>query len=368
MIVAPESTDDLTSPETLFVREGTLGRIILNRPRAMNALTHGMVTTIGAQLTEWEIDASVETVLIQGAGDRGLCAGGDIVSLYSDITGSGNGASRFWADEYALNLQISTYSKPYVAIMDGVVLGGGVGVSVHGSVRVVTERTKIGMPEVGIGFVPDVGGTWLLARAPGELGKHVGLTGGTFSGADALELGFADHFVASGHLDQFVEALASMSISDALLRFESDPPHSDLAASRAWIDECYDSNDATEILARLSAADDEDARDSAAVIRTKSPLAVAVTLESIRRARIAQSLADVLNQEYRVSLRFASGEEMAEGIRAQVIDKDRQPRWSPTTLAQVRPETIDAYFAPLPRGELGLSLSTPHAQESGSRS
>jgi enoyl-CoA hydratase len=366
--MAPESTDDLTPPETLFVRDGTLGRIILNRPRAMNALTQGMVTTIAAQLAEWDVDPSVETVLIQGAGDRGLCAGGDIVSLYRDIRGAGDEAGQFWADEYALNLQISTYSKPYVAIMDGVVLGGGVGVSAHGSVRVVTERTKIGMPEVGIGFVPDVGGTWLLARAPGELGTHVGLTGGTFSGSDALELGLADHFVASDHLAEFVESLGSMSVSDALLRFESDPPASELASSRRWIDECYNSTDATEILARLTAAAEEDARASAAVIRTKSPLAVAVTLESIRRARAAASLADVLNQEYRVSLRFAAGGEMAEGIRAQVIDKDRQPRWSPTTLAQVRPETIDAYFAPLPRGELGLSLSTPHAQESGSRS
>jgi enoyl-CoA hydratase len=363
--VASESTDDLTLPETLFVRDGTLGRIILNRPRAMNALTHGMVTAIAGQLAEWEVDASVETVLIQGAGERGLCAGGDIVSLYRDIRGSGDEAARFWADEYALNLQISRYSKPYVAIMDGVVLGGGVGVSAHGSVRVITERTKIGMPEVGIGFVPDVGGTWLLARAPGELGTHVGLTGGTFSGADALVLGLADHFVASDHLDQFVESLASMSASDALLRFESDPPASELAESRGWIDECYNSTDATEILARLSAAAEQDARASAAVVHSKSPLAVAVTLESIRRARGAASLADVLDQEYRVSIRFAAGGEMAEGIRAQVIDKDRQPHWSPATLAQVRAEDVDAYFTPLQRGELGLSLPTTHAQEKG---
>jgi enoyl-CoA hydratase len=364
--VATESTDEPTLSETLFSRDGALGRIILNRPRALNALTHEMVTAIAAQLAEWEVDPSVETVLIRGAGDRGLCAGGDIVSLYRDITGSGDGAARFWADEYALNLQISTYSKPYVAIMDGVVLGGGVGVSAHGSVRIVTERTKIGMPEVGIGFVPDVGGTWLLARSPGELGTHVSLTGGTFSGADALELGLADHFVASDHLDEFGESLASMSVPDALLRFESDPPASELAASRFWIDECYNSSDALEILNRLAEAVAEDARATAEVIRSKSPLAVAVTLESIRRARAATTLAEVLNQEYRVSLRCAAGGEMAEGIRAQVIDKDRQPRWSPATLEQVSREDVDGYFAPLQRGELGLSLSTPHAQEIGS--
>jgi len=331
--------------EVLFEREGILGRIVLNRPRAMNALTFGMVTAIAAQLRAWEHDPEVETVAIVGAGERGLCAGGDIVSLYHDIQSDKDAAGRFWSDEYALNLAIAGYPKPYVAIMDGIVLGGGVGVSAHGSVRVVTERTKIGMPEVGIGFVPDVGGTYLLSRAPGELGTHAALTGGSFSGADAIELGLADHFVESVHLDEFVDALTSMSAHDALLRFASDAPPSALALARPWIDASYSSNDPVDILGRLAASTNEDARATADIIRSKSPIAVAVTLESLRRAEATATLAEVLDTEYRVGMHFVAGTEMAEGIRAQVIDKDRNPHWSPATLAQVTRADVDRYFA-----------------------
>ena len=333
--------------EVLFDAAGIRGRIVLNRPRAMNALTFGMVAAIAARLSEWEHDARVHTVVIVGAGDRGLCAGGDIVSLYRDIQNDKDAAGRFWLDEYALNLAIASYPKPYVAIMDGVVLGGGVGVSAHGSVRVVTERTRIGMPEVGIGFVPDVGGTYLLSRAPGELGTHAALTGGSFSGADAIELGLADHFVESKLLGEFMDALTSMSAADAVLRFASDAPPSALAQARSWIDECYSSDDAVDILGRLSGSPNEDARAAAEVIRSKSPTAVAVTLESLRRARTTATLSQVLDTEFRVGMHFVAGTEMAEGIRAQVIDKDRTPRWSPATLAQVTRADIDEYFAPL---------------------
>ena len=333
----------------LFAREGILGRITLNRPRAMNALTFDMVTAIATQLREWETDSDVETVLIEGAGERGLCAGGDIVSIYHDIRTDPQAAGRFWADEYALNLAIAEYPKPYVAIMDGVVLGGGVGVSAHGSVRVVTERTKVGMPEVGIGFVPDVGGTYLLSRAPGELGTHAALTGGSFSGADAIELGLADHFVPSDRLDEFTDALVSMSAHDALLRFATDAPRSALATARPWIDECYSSDEAIDILGRLAASSVDDARATAEVIRSKSPTAVAVTLESLRRAKRTATLEEVLETELRVGMRFVAGTEMAEGIRAQVIDKDRNPRWSPATLAQVSRAEVDGYFAPAPQ-------------------
>jgi enoyl-CoA hydratase len=215
------------------------------------------------------------------------------------------------------------------------------------------------MPEVGIGFVPDVGGTWLLARAPGELGTHAGLTGGSFSGADALALGLADHFVASDHLAELIESLASLSPADALLRFASEAPPSTLSASRSWITECYASHDPQEIVARLAASSDEDARATAEIIRSKSPTAVAVTLESLRRAREAGTLAEVLDTEFRVSLNFAAGPDMAEGIRAQVIDKDRSPHWSPPTLSEVSRRDIESYFAPVAQGELGLSTTTP---------
>jgi enoyl-CoA hydratase len=351
-VTISEQADEVEQ-EVVFSREGIAGRILLNRPRAMNSLTFGMVTAIAAQLDQWRDDDGVHTVLITGSGDRGLCAGGDIVSLYRAIHDDEELAATFWAHEYRLNLAIAKYPKPYVAIMDGVVLGGGVGVSAHGSVRVVTERTKIGMPEVGIGFAPDVGGTWLLSQAPGQLGTHAGLTGGSFSGADAIVLGLADYFVPSERLQDLVDSLASVPAAEAIRRFATDAPPSHLAASRPWIDECYASDDATAIVANLDASQVDAARETAALIRSKSPTGVAVTLESLRRATGA-NLAEVLNTEYRVSLRFAQGTEMAEGIRAQVIDKDRSPRWSPATLEQVTRQQVDVFFAPLPGAELGL--------------
>jgi len=200
--------------DVLVERRGHLGHLVLNRPKAINSLTHSMVIAIAAVLDEWESDGSVATVLISGAGERGLCAGGDIVAIYSDAittdaTSGGVASASFWADEYALNAHIARYSKPYVAFMDGVVLGGGVGVSAHGSVRIVTERTRLGMPETGIGFVPDVGGTFLLSRAQGELGTHLALTAASVTGADAIALGLADHFVESDRLGDLALALGT---------------------------------------------------------------------------------------------------------------------------------------------------------------
>ena len=351
--------------EVLFERRGRVGHIILNRPAAMNALTIWMVNDIRGQLDQWEADDGVETVLISGAGERGLCAGGDIVALYREVRSGGTGAADFWADEYTLNARIANFPKPYVALMDGVVLGGGVGISAHGSVRVVTERTKIGMPEVTIGFVPDVGGTWLLANAPGELGTHAGLTGGAFTGADAIALGLADYFVPSDRLEALVTALESTPATDALMQFSEDPPPSALLAAQSWIDECYAGNDAAEIVHRLAASPIEDAQSAATVIRSKSPTAVAVTLESLRRAGVLGSLEDVLNQEYRVSRGFAAGTEMLEGIRAQVIDKDRQSKWSPPMLEEVRRSDVDRYFEPHGDRELGLIAATLETSHTG---
>ncbi|MFB9716615.1 3-hydroxyisobutyryl-CoA hydrolase, partial [Arthrobacter methylotrophus] len=195
--------------EVLFEKRGHLGVVTLNRPQAVNALTSGMVHAMLEQLTAWADDDAVKTVLVRGAGDRGLCAGGDIVAIYDDMLRHGDQTADFWAAEYRLNSLISRYPKPYVAFMDGLVLGGGVGISAHGSVRVVTERTRTGMPETTIGFVPDVGGTLLLSRSPGESGTHAALTGAHLSGADALFLGLADHFVPSESLPALAEALES---------------------------------------------------------------------------------------------------------------------------------------------------------------
>lgn len=341
--------------EVLFERRGHLGVITLNRPKAVNALTAGMVAAMLEQLTAWADDDGVATVLVHGAGERGLCAGGDIVAIYRDLLAGGTQTAAFWQDEYRLNSLIARYPKPYVALMDGLVLGGGVGVSAHGSLRVVTERTRTGMPETTIGFVPDVGGTWLLAKSPGEAGTHAALTGAHLSGADALFLGLADHYVPSENLAALAVALESESAEAAVVRFSEPAPPSALEAQRGWIDTCYAGNDAEEILRRLETNGDAggEADEAAKTVEMKSPTAVKVTLESLRRAKDL-TLEEALAQEYRVGLRCLAGPDFREGIRAQVVDKDRTPRWKPATLSEVRAADVERFFAPLGDRELNL--------------
>jgi enoyl-CoA hydratase len=342
--------------DVLFERRGLLGVITLNRPRAVNALTAGMVDLLLRQLTAWADDGGVATVLVQGAGERGLCAGGDIVAIYRDMLHAGNATAGFWQTEYRLNSLIARYPKPYVALMDGLVLGGGVGVSAHGDLRVVTERTKMGMPETTIGFAPDVGGTFLLSHAPGEAGTHAALTGAHLGPGDALFLGLADHYVPSHSLPRLVAALENEGPADAVARFSDEPPAAELAGQREWIDACYAGDDAEEIVARLRAwtgTGQEYAREAADSIEAKSPTSVKVTLASLRRAANL-TLDEALAQEYRAGIRFLAGPDFREGIRAQVVDKDRKPRWKPATLAEVRPGQVDRFFQPLDGGELDL--------------
>ena len=339
--------------EVLFERRGRLGVVTLNRPKAVNALTAGMAAAMLETLTDWATDDDVAAVLVRGAGDRGLCAGGDIVAIYRDMADAGRATAEFWAVEYRLNLLISDYPKPYIAFMDGLVLGGGVGISAHGSVRIVTERTRTGMPETTIGFVPDVGGTFLLSRSPGETGTHAALTGAHLSGADAIFLGLADTFVPSDRLDDLAAALETEPVKDAVARVAEPAPSSVLAAQQEWIDACYAGDDAGEIVRRLRTVGGE-AADVAGTIEAKSPTAVKVALASLRRAA-GLDLAGALEQEYRVGLRFLDGPDFREGIRAQVIDKDRTPHWQPASLDEVRDADVEAYFAPLGDRELQLT-------------
>lgn len=346
----------LDTDEVLFERRGHLGIVTLNRPRAVNALSAGMVKAMLQQLAAWADDDAVATVLVRGAGDRGLCAGGDIVAIYKDVLHGGTETAEFWADEYRLNSLIARYPKPYVAFMDGLVLGGGVGVSAHGSVRIVTERTRTGMPETTIGFVPDVGGTFLLSRSPGETGTHAALTGAHLSGADALFLGLADHFVPSENLAALAEALESSTAEAAVGRFAQAAPDSAIAGQREWIDAAYAYDDAEEIVRSLRSLGESspEAASAADTIETKSPTSVKVTLASLRRVP-GMSLEEALDQEYRVGLRCLAGPDFREGIRAQVVDKDRNPQWKPPTLAEVRESDVEGYFAPLGDRELGLA-------------
>jgi enoyl-CoA hydratase len=326
--------------------ENGVGLITLNRPKAINSLTHPMVNAISKVLTDWEHDGDITAVVLSGAGERGLCAGGDIVVIYHSARADGSEARQFWYDEYLMNAQIGRFSKPYVALMDGIVMGGGVGVGAHGSVRVVTDTTKMAMPEVGIGLLPDVGGTLILSRAPGLLGFHAALTGAPFDGADAIAMGFADHYVPHAKLADFRQSIVDDGVDAALAAHAIEPPASNLLAQRRWIVECFAGDTVEDIIAALRGHDAGPANDAANLIATRSPISVSVALEAVRRAANLETLEDVLRQEYRTSCGALRSHDLVEGIRAQVIDKDRNPKWSPPSLARVTEADVEEYFKP----------------------
>jgi enoyl-CoA hydratase len=348
--------------DVLLHTQGRTGRVTLNRPAALNALTHGMVLRIDEALTAWEHDPAVETVVITGAGERGLCAGGDIRAIHDDARhGDGSASTAFWRDEYRLNARIARYPKPYVAVMDGIVMGGGVGVSAHGSVRIVTERSRIAMPETGIGFAPDVGGTHLLGRAPGELGTYLALTGEQIGAQDALLCGLADHHMPSTALPDFLDDLADLPVPEALARHVRTAPPGELADHREWIDACFSAGTVEEIVQRLHDHGDPAAAATARTLLGRSPTALKVTLAALRRARRLGTLERVLDQEFRLSCAALGTPDLVEGIRARIIDKDHAPRWSPATLQDVADADVERWFTPSPERELGLeAVSSPH--------
>lgn len=331
---APGHTDDVR-----YAVHGPVGRVRLHRPAAINALTRPMIRSMLDRLGSWAEDPAVQVVLVDGAGDRGLCAGGDVRALREAIrAGRVDEALGFWEDEYALNALIADYPKPYVAWMDGVVMGGGIGISAHGSHRWVTPRAKVAMPETAIGFFPDVGGLWFLSRAPGELGTHVALTGLPVTAADAVVLGLADRVVeATDPLPLVEELLAGRDANG------SDPTYAPLLRERDWVDACYTGSDPVEILRRLEQHPSPEAREAGAVVAGRSPHSVAVTLEALRRAA-SLDVAGVLAQDRALGPAFARHPDFAEGVRALLVDKDRSPRWQPPTLAEVRREDVLAAF------------------------
>ncbi|MGP3769193.1 enoyl-CoA hydratase/isomerase family protein [Streptomyces sp. SDT5-1] len=335
--------------------EGRAAYLTLNRPRALNSLTHAMLRTTAEALDIWEHDPAVGTVVLQGAGERGLCAGADIRLFHDDARSGDHRASQdFLRDEYRLNSRIAHYPKPYVAVMDGIVMGGGVGLSAHGGIRIVTERSKVAMPEVGIGLVPDVGGTYLFTRAPGRLGTHLALTGTAIGAADALLCGLADHYVPSDALPALLSALAQEEPETVVARHAAPAPPGVLDGQRHWIDACYAADTVEEIVERLFATGEIAAKEAADLILSRSPMAVKATLESLHRAARLDTLEQTLDQEYRVICAALHTHDLPEGIRAQIIDKDRDPHWSPATLGEVHRADVERYFAPLGEGELGL--------------
>ena len=339
--------------EIILRQDAQLARITLNRPRAINALSLGMVRTMRAALERWRSDPAVGTVLIDGAGERGLCAGGDVRIAWESLRSDGSLADAFWDEEYALNATIAGYPKPVVAFMDGVVMGGGVGISAHARHRVVTERSMIAMPETIIGFTPDVGASFLLSRVPGAVGLRLALTGNRIDGGDALYCGLADHFVPSERLTALAVLLSRTSADEAIATVAAPPPDSGLAIHRGWIDAAYSGETVEAIVTALQVRPEPQAAADADDLAARSPTSLKVTLRSIRSAQALPDLAACLAQERRLVHALTRRPDFMEGVRAQVIDKDRAPRWSPSTLAEVTDAMVASCFedhAPGPAG------------------
>lgn len=325
--------------------EARLGHLTLNRPERINALDLDTIAAVGVALADWATDPAVELVLIDGAGERGLSAGGDLRALYEAMAGQGLPPSTFWAREYEVNATIAHFAKPVVAIMDGIVFGGGVGISAHARVRVVTERSLVAMPETAIGLYPDVGALYLLARAPGEFGTHAALTGARLDAAQAIHAGLADMIVPVAQLPGLVHSLQAGRLPEAAGPPGAGSPPAPIGHPD-WIDAAYRFDTVSEIIAALAARPEPAAAQALQTLRAMSPTSLAVTLAGIRRARTL-SLDEVLEQDIRVCARFLDHPDLREGIRAQIIDKDRRPRWNPAELADVDPADVAAFFAPL---------------------
>ncbi|MBR1224459.1 MULTISPECIES: enoyl-CoA hydratase/isomerase family protein [unclassified Bradyrhizobium] len=349
------------SPEGDLIarREGSCGVIRLNRPKAINAVTLEMFRDIDKALDQFEADPAVAVILLEGAGERGLCAGGDIRALWESSKVAGDLGKILWREEYILNARIKRFPKPYVAFMDGIVMGGGVGLSAHSSHRVVTERTKLAMPEVGLGFFPDVGGTWLLSHSPGEIGTYFGLTGQTMNGPDAVNARFADAVVPSAKLAALREALTkvrpgatSAEIKTLIDGFATGETAGPVAAMQAKIDNWFAHDRMEDIVAALQRDGSELAQATLKTLGEKSPRGMVVTLKLLRLARASSSLEECLMREYRAALEVFASDDFREGVRAAVIDKDRSPKWSPPRIEDVTPAMQAPYFAEIGADEL----------------
>jgi enoyl-CoA hydratase len=353
-VTVPEPED---ATGVLRVRRiGHLGRITLDRPAQINALTLEMIVRMRTALLRWEADPRIRQVLIDGAGERGFCAGGDIRVVHESARDRTGEAGRLWREEYLLDALIGDYAKPVVVVMDGVTMGGGIGLGGHASHRLVTERSVLAMPEVKLGISPDVGGTLLFARAPGLLGRHLAMTGDRFGPGDAVHLGIADSYVRTSRLPRLLELLTTETAGDAVAAVGEPPPPSPLQASRAWIDDSYSADDAGAVLTRLRNCGVPDAAAAADRIEAASPLAVCVALRAVERAGDAGTLPAVLGQDLRIGLRLIEGSDPVEGIRSVVIDKTHRPRWRQSSVADVRGADVDRCFESLGAAELCAHL------------
>jgi enoyl-CoA hydratase len=346
--------------DILFERNGVAGLITLNRPDALNAVTHAMVRALAEQLATWASDPAVTRIVVTAAGGRAFSVGGDLRALY-DLGRAGryDDALRFWRDEYRLNALIKRYRKPYVSIVDGLTMGGGVGIAIHGSHRVAGDSFRFAMPEVGIGFFPDIGATWFLSRLAGEAGTYCALSSERIGADDATALGVATHRVASSRLPDVLDGLCGSVPVDALLSAFAEPATvGPMQVRRHAIDRMFGAARVEDILSALDKAslagpDADFARTTAATIRTKSPTSLKIALAQLRRGT-GLDFEACLRTEFRIVSRVATGHDFYEGIRAVIVDKDHKPRWRPPTLDAVSDADVERYFAPV-ADELDLS-------------
>ena len=354
--------------EVLFDVDNGVGTITLNRPKTLNALTMNMINQMRLNVSEWISDDAIKLIIIKGAGDKAFCAGGDVRAVRQSIIDydgveAPELAQNFFYEEYILNHQIHACKKPYLAIIDRVCMGGGVGLSVHGSFRIATERTLVGMPETAIGLFPDVGGAWFLARLSGKIGTYLALTGRPVHAGDCLALGIATHLVASSSLEELETDLRSNTygidpFSEVQKRLEqfsisnSETPILDL---KTKIDSCFDANSVEEIISRLRRDKTKFSEETLEMLETKSPTSLKVTLEQLRRGANAKDFGETLTMEFRMSQHFMRGNDFPEGVRALLVDKDQKPYWKPNLLVDVSSTDVAGYFEALPWRELKFS-------------
>ncbi len=340
--------------EEISGREGNLGVITLNRPQVLNALNHNMFISIDRQLTEWEGADQIKAVVIRAAEGRAFCAGGDIRAAYDKKRLNDPTLPYFFRDEYQMNLHIYNYSKPYIALLDGITMGGGAGVSINGSHRIATERLVFAMPETGIGFYPDVGATYFLSRLPYKMGFYLGLTGARIAYNDCAMLGIVNNIVSRDSFSELIYALADISmqnnpkaeVTEVIEKFSVDYPHSELMEHKSEIEACFSKATVEEIFHALEKQNNEWCQQTLTTLKLKSPTSLKVTLRALQEGE-KSSFKDCMRTEYRLTSRFIEGYDFFEGIRAAIIDKDQKPQWKPASLKEVSSDEITKYFAPL---------------------
>ncbi len=351
----------MTDAEVLFEHRGTIGLITLNRPKALNSLTHNMAVEIIRQLGEWAIMPSVQAVVVVGAGDKAFCAGGDVVKVTQSYKDGTTEWRDFFHDEYLMNIAIDEFPKPYVALVDGITMGGGVGVSIPGDFWVATEKTLFAMPETGLGLFPDVGGGWFLPRLPGETGMYLALTGARIKAPDLYALGIASHVVSSEDVDAIVYKLSQKEIKCedcvkvVLDEFHRDPEPAPMAEVFDEIDGAFSGVRVDEILHDLELNESDWAQKQFKILMTKSPTSLKLTFAQLRRGEVLETFRDNMRMEYRMVNRVMEGNDFAEGVRAILLDKDNNPEWNPNTLDRVSDEEIDRHFSSLGALELNIA-------------